>query len=129
MDDPSRPAPPSFSQRAHALWRRLGRLVDDRAPETAPPTVVVRRRSVIHQGRLRLYYEAILFGDNPFDLERFGPVHSRDDAPVEDLAPHAAERVAGLRYYVLDPEPYPSAEEAAGAWAPLGAALCMPQSR
>ena len=78
---------------------------------------------------MRLYFEATLFGDNPFDMERHGPVKSREETPIDDLEAWAIDQIRGLRYYVTDDEAYASEDEARDAWAPLGTAICTAPDR
>lgn len=126
MDDVSRSG---WGQRASELLQRVRRYMGERAEVGQPPTVLVRRRSHIAGGRLRMHFEATLFGDNPFDLERFGTVLSREETPLKELEAWAEQATHGLRYYVVDPRIFATAEEASAEWAPIGARICIPPIR
>ena len=86
--------------------------------------LIVRKCSAIEGGRMRIYHQAVALGENPFDLERHGQVQSQETRPLDGLSGPAVDLAAQYRYYVVDPDVYPSSEAAAEAWAARGAEVC-----
>lgn len=100
-----------------SLWEKI--------EPTPASTAVVRRCSKVEEGRVRLYFQAILFGNNPFDLERFGPVYAADGPLPDGLCPTAQAALAPFRFYVLDRVHYPTPQAIAQVWGDRGIPVAL----
>ncbi|MFM7204317.1 MAG: hypothetical protein ACKO6N_26360 [Myxococcota bacterium] len=97
--------------------RRLGRVSVDRDPLVA----VIRREGVITEGRYVIYFEVVLFADNPVMLEDFGPALNRDETPPPSMKPAMRAAIRPYRYYVELRQRFSSFEEARAYWVARGA--------
>ena len=111
---------PGLVDRARDLLRKVEGLLGDSSSAPVQMVALVRRRSEVEGGRLRIHYRVTLHGDNPFSLEQFGPVETLSDLPGH-LPPALQAAVRGLRYVVTDPNTYDTWDQAEQACSARGA--------
>lgn len=96
--------------------RLLGRVSVDRDPLLA----VIRREGVITEGRYVIYFEVVLFADNPVVLEEFGTALNRAEDPPP-MKPAMRAAIRPYRYFVELRQRFSSFEEARAYWVARGA--------
>lgn len=97
--------------------RLLGRVSVDRDPLLA----VIRREGVITEGRYVIYFEVVLFADNPVVLEEFGTALNRAEDPPPPMKPAMRAAIRPYRYFVELRQRFSSFEEARAYWVARGA--------